>query len=373
MKAITIIPGTANVRLSDRPEPSVAAPDEVKLEVLRVGICGTDREEASGGRAQAPEGRKDLVIGHELLGRVVQTGSSVTRVKTGDYCVFTVRRGCGKCLPCRMSRSDMCTTGEYGERGIRGLDGYETEFVVDREVYAIHVPVELELVGVLTEPLSIAEKAIEEAVKIQQMRLPGAPAQPLWLNGKRCLVAGIGPVGLLAAMALSLRGAEVYGTDIVDHDTARPRWLEGIGGKYVDGRKVPADRVDQELGPMDLIFEATGVASLEFNLLDALAQNGVYVITGIPGGDRPLQIQGAELIRRLVLGNQAMIGSVNASRDHFQMAVDDLLNATLRWGRHIEGLITHRHRYTEFADALGHHGPDEIKSVIEWTRADEKA
>ncbi len=373
MKAITVIPGTANLRLADRPEPSVAAPDEVKVEVLRVGICGTDREEASGGRADAPEGRKDLVIGHEMLGRVVETGSSVTRVKTGDYCVFTVRRGCGKCLSCRMNRSDMCTTGEYGERGIKGLDGYETEFVVDREMYAVHVPAQLEPVGVLTEPLSIAEKAIDEAVKIQLTRLPDAPAHPLWLNGRRCLVAGIGPVGLLAAMALRLRGADVYGTDIVDHDTARPRWLEAIGGKYVDGRKVPSNRVQQELGPMDLIFEATGVASLEFNLLDALAQNGIYVLTGIPGGSRPLQIQGAELIRRLVLGNQAMIGSVNASRDHFQMAVDDLLNATLMWGNHIEGLITHRHRHTEFTGALGHQGPGEIKVVIEWKSTGEKS
>jgi threonine dehydrogenase-like Zn-dependent dehydrogenase len=373
MKAITIIPGTANLKLADRPEPSVAAPDEVKLRVLRVGICGTDREEASGGRADAPEGRRDLVIGHEMLGRVIETGSSVTRVKAGDYCIFTVRRGCGKCPPCRMNRSDMCTTGEYGERGIKGLDGYETEFVVDREMYAVRVPEQLEPVGVLTEPLSIAEKAIDEAVRVQLARLPDASAHPLWLNGRRCLVAGIGPVGLLAAMVLRLRGAEVYGTDIVDHDTARPRWLEAIGGKYVDGRKVPADRVQQELGPMDLVFEATGVASLEFNLLDALAQNGIYVLTGIPGGDRPLRIQGAELIRRLVLGNQTMIGSVNASRDHFQMAVDDLLNATLRWGKHIEGLITHRHSYTEFSDALGHHGPDEIKVVIEWKSSDEKA
>jgi threonine dehydrogenase-like Zn-dependent dehydrogenase len=366
MKALTIVPGTRTLRLVDRPEPSIAAPDEVKLKVLRVGVCGTDREEAAGGRADAPEGRKDLVIGHEMLGRVVEAGSSVTRVKTGDYCVFTVRRGCGKCLPCRMNRSDMCTTGAYGERGIKGLDGYETEFVVDKEQYAVRVPEQLEAVGVLTEPLSIAEKAIDEAVRLQLLRLPEASARPLWLSERRCLLAGLGPVGLLAAMALRLRGAEVYGTDIVDHDTVRPRWLEAIGGKYVDGRKVPADRVQQELGPMDLIFEATGVASLEFNLLDALAQNGIYVLTGIPGGDRPLQIQGAELIRRLVLGNQAMIGSVNASRDHFQMAVDDLLNATLRWGTHIEGLVTHRHPYTEFADALTHHGPDEIKVVIDW-------
>ncbi len=81
----------------ERPEPSVSASDDVKLQVLRVGICGTDREEVSGGRAEAPDGQKELVIGHEMFGQVVSVGSSVTRVKVGDYAVFTVRRGCDEC------------------------------------------------------------------------------------------------------------------------------------------------------------------------------------------------------------------------------------------------------------------------------------
>ena len=90
------------------------------------------------------------------------------------------------------------------------------------------------------------------------------------------------------------------------------------------GRQVLADQVDKRIGSMDLILDATGVAQLEFNLLDALALNGVYGLTGIPSGDRPLQISGAELVRKLVLDNQIMLGSVNAARGHFQMGVHDL-------------------------------------------------
>ncbi len=367
MKAISIVPGTTNLRLVDKPEPVVSDPNEVKLKVLSVGICGTDREEVAGGRADPPEESTDLVIGHEMFGQVMETGRGVTGVKKGDYCVFTVRRGCGKCGACLIDRADMCYTGLYSERGIKGLDGYNTEFVVDREKYAVHVPEEVGTIGVLTEPLSIAEKAIDEAVKIQSARLPHAPANPLWLQEKRCLVAGLGPVGLLAAMALILRGAEVFGTDIVDRGTARPDWLEFIGGKYVDGRKIAPDRVQHELGSMDFIFEATGVASLEFNLLDALGVNGIYVLTGIPGGDRPLQVDGAELMRRLVLSNQVMLCSVNSSSDHFKMAVVNLSDAKRRWGDHVEKLITHRYRPEEFEKALRNHGPDEIKSVIEWS------
>jgi glucose 1-dehydrogenase len=366
MKAIAVVPGTVQVRLVDRPEPSITSPDEVKLRILRVGICGTDREEAAGGRSLAPPGLKDLVIGHEMFGQVVETGKAVTRVKLGDYAVFTVRRGCGKCMPCAMNRSDMCRTGEYAERGIWGTDGYQTEYVVDKEQYAVRIPAELEQVGVLAEPLSVAEKAIDEAVRLQFARLPDALATPDWLQERPCLVAGLGPIGLLAALALRLRGAKVFGLDIVDASSVRAQWLTAINGQYVDARQIPADRVNDALGPMDLIIEATGIAALEFNLLDALALDGVYVLTGIPGGHRPIEIEGSELISRLVLGNRVMVGSVNASRDHYQMAVDDLMAAHLRWGDHLDRLITNRYSHTEFLAALGRHDENEIKVVLEW-------
>ena len=76
-------------------------------------------------------------------------------------------------------------------------------------------------------------------------------ATPDWLHNRRCLVAGLGPVGLLATLALRLRGAEVYGLDIVEADSARPQWLAHIGGQYVDGRQVPAENVGVEVGDAD--------------------------------------------------------------------------------------------------------------------------
>jgi threonine dehydrogenase-like Zn-dependent dehydrogenase len=368
VKAIAIVPGTAGSHLVERPEPTITAQDEVKVRIIRVGICGTDREEVSGGRAQAPDGQKELVIGHEMFGQVVSVGSSVTRVKPGDYAVFTVRRGCGQCASCLMNRPDMCQTGKYRERGIRGLDGYQTEFVVDREQYIVQVPAELEAIGVLMEPLSVVEKAIDEALAVQTVRCPDVAITPDWLHGRRCLVAGLGPVGLLAAMVLRLRGGEVYGLDVVDPNTARPKWLDGIGGSYIDGRQILADQVKKKIGGMDFILDASGVAALEFNLLDALARNGMYVVTGIPGGDRPLQIPGAELIRQLVLDNQVMLGSVNAARGHFQMGADDLAQAHLRWADQIAGLITNRYSWDQFSGSIDQHQPDTIKEVVEWSR-----
>ncbi|HEX9014027.1 MAG TPA: hypothetical protein VF813_10940, partial [Anaerolineaceae bacterium] len=88
--------------------------------------------------------------------------------------------------------------------------------------------------------------------------------------------------------------------------------------------------------------------------------------TGLPGGDRPVALDGAELIRSMVLKNLLMAGSVNAARDHYQMAVDDLFAASLRWPGQVERLITARKPPAEFQDALGRQDTDEIKTVIAW-------
>ena len=368
MKAIAITPGTKEVYLTDRPEPKLGTPDEIKLRVLRVGICGTDREEASGGRADAPPGQKDLVIGHEMFGQVEEVGSQVQMVRPGDFGCFTVRRGCGQCPACLNDRSDMCSTSKYTERGIKQRDGYETELVVDQSQYFIKVPKEQVPLGVLSEPTSVAEKAIDEAVSIQAARIPGASDPQKWLEGKQVLVAGLGPIGLLAAVALRLRGAKVLGLDVVDAQTLRPQILNQLGGTYVDGRQTKPSALNDCFGQIDMVFEATGIARVEFDLLGALGINGVYVLTGIPGGDRPLQLDGSALMRQLVLRNQVMIGSVNASRKHFEMAVADLGKAYQTWGKTMEQIITHVVPYTNFADVLEKHPDNEIKAVIEWSK-----
>ncbi len=366
MKAIALVPGTAELRLIDRPEPLIAEADDVKLQVLRVGICGTDREEAAGGGAGGPPGSEELIIGHEMLGRVVEIGSAVSAVWPGDLATFTVRRECGHCPACAMHRSDMCYSGDYADRGITREDGYQAEFVVDRERYVLRVPSDATSVGVLAEPMSIAEKAITEALQIQAARLPDMDTPEQWLQGKLTVVAGLGPVGLLAALALRLRGAEVLGLDVVDADNRRAVLLERIGGKYVDGRKAAPEALGDYFGEIELIFEATGVAHIEFDLLSALGRNGIYVLTGLPGGDRPVSVDGPALVRGLVLGNQAMVGSVNASYEQFKAGIDDLQKGIAMWGDALSEMITHRFGRDEFGSALREHQADEIKTVVEW-------
>jgi threonine dehydrogenase-like Zn-dependent dehydrogenase len=365
MKALAITPGTTDLSLIDRPEPVLSKATQIKAKVLQVGICGTDREEAAGGRADAPSGSSQLIIGHEMFCQVVETGTAVTLAKPGDYGVFMVRRPCGKCPACAARRSDMCQTGNYTERGIKGADGFQQEFVIDDEAYFLPVPAGIKHLGVLTEPMSVGEKAIDEAVRIQTARLPGTDPSG-WLRGKQVLVVGLGPIGLLAVAILRLRGAEVLGLDIVDADSIRARTLRNFGGRYVDGRHTKALDLDDIFGQIDLIFEATGVAQLEFDLIDALGINGVYVLTGIPAGDRPVTMQPGSLMQQLVLKNQVLLGSVNASYEHYRMAIKDIEAAWLHFPTAMGAIITDRHPYTDFATVLEHHSADEIKCVLEW-------
>ena len=103
---------------------------------------------------------------------------------------------------------------DFTERGIKQQHGFMTEFVIEEECYINAVPRALRDVGVLVEPLTIAEKSLEQLWLIQQ-RLPWAcPVEPgkLREHCHRAVVLGAGPVGLLGAMALRIAGFDVMRT-----------------------------------------------------------------------------------------------------------------------------------------------------------------
>jgi glucose 1-dehydrogenase len=112
MKALAWNQENHNFGLLDVEEPALHSPDEVKLKMLEVGVCGTDRDEVQSHRGIPPESEELLVLGHEMIGRVVEVGHLVTKVKPGDLALFTVRRGCGQCPACDSGAYDMCYTGE---------------------------------------------------------------------------------------------------------------------------------------------------------------------------------------------------------------------------------------------------------------------
>lgn len=368
MKAVAIYPATHEVKLIDVAEPRVTHPTDVRVRVLEVGICGTDKELCQFKYGTPPAGTDRLVIGHESLGEVVEVGAAVTRVQVGDLVVPMVRRPCAHadCLACTAGRQDFCYTGDYTERGIKERDGFMTELVVDDERYMNVVPRALRDVGVLVEPLTIAEKALAQIRQIQE-RLPWAcPATPGKHDGRchRAVVLGAGPVGLLGAMALVADGFETYVYSRGGADSPRGRVARDIGATFIEAETTTVAALPAQVGGIDVVYEATGASTLAFDVLTALGTNGIFVFTGVPGRRAPVEVDTDLLMRNLVLQNQVVLGSVNASRADFEAAIRDLALFKERWPQALAALITGRFPIDAYAGQLLEQPPDAIKNVI---------
>ena len=371
MKAVAVTPATKSIGIISHEEPRIASPTEVKVRMIEVGVCGTDKEIARFDYGTPPAGSPDLIIGHESLGEVVETGAAVKDVKTGDLVVMMVRRPCARpdCVACRAGRQDFCFTGEYTERGIKGHHGFMTEFVVDDERYMTVVPPELRSIGVLVEPLTVAEKALMQVWDVQQ-RLPWGCVADLARAGEfqsghchRAVVLGAGPIGLLGALALLTAGFETYVYSRNSHDDPRVALIESFGAKFVYSEERTVAQLAEEVGNIDLVYEAVGASSLAFDVMKVLGTNGVFVFTGVPGRRAPVEVDTDFIMRNLVLRNQIFFGTVNASRENFQAAVADLARFRERWGDKVERLITGRFPIEAHADLLlGNTGG--IKNVV---------
>ncbi|MGE5234870.1 MAG: glucose 1-dehydrogenase [Acidobacteriota bacterium] len=369
MKAMAVFPNRRDVRLVDHPEPEIEGATQVKLRMLEVGICGTDHEIITFQYGTPPAGSEYLVIGHESLAEVIEVGTGVGRVKPGDLVVTMVRRPCThpECVPCRAGRQDFCATGDFTERGIKQAHGFMTEMVVDDEAYLNVVPAGLREVAVLTEPLTIAEKAITQVWQVQQ-RLPWASratgTQPG--HGRRAVVLGGGPVGLLGAMVLVTQGFDtfVYSRASGPHD--KDGIVAGFGATYVAAETTSIDELATRVGAIDLVYEATGASRVAFAMLRVLGTNGIFVFTGVPGRKAPIEVDTDLLMRDLVLKNQVVFGTVNASRPAYEAAIRDLATFRERWPGALGRLITGRFPIGAARDVLIGEGGG-IKSVVTLT------
>ena len=368
MRAVAVFPSKHEVGLIDHPEPKITEPRQAKMRVLEVGVCGTDREITSYQYGTPPAGFDYLVIGHESLSEVVEVGAEVSRVKPGDLVVMTVRRPCAHswCMACRDRRQDFCYSGDFTERGIKQQHGYMTEFVVEDEQYLSVVPRALRDVAVLVEPLTIAEKSLEQLWTIQQ-RLPwNCPDAPGKASGHchRAVVLGAGPVGLLGAMALRVSGFEVTVYSRSPSHQESNDLVSKIGARYMASETHTMDDLANAAGPIDVIYEATGASSVAFDAVHTLGPNGVFIFTGVPGLKGPNQVETDRIMRDMVLNNQAVVGSVNAPPQAFRAAIEHLGAFVERWPDAIRSVITARFPLERALEPLTGHGGG-VKNVIQ--------
>ncbi len=336
MKAIAVYPGRANsMHLEEAPEPEltdIPGGRGVLVKVLRVGGCGTDKEIAAAAYGKAPPGEEFLILGHENFGRVVAAGPNAPATLTpGTYVVASVRRPGGSIYD-EIGLQDMTTDDTPHERGISLRHGFLTEYYVDDAAYIVPLPDALREVGVLLEPLSVSEKALHQAFEIQRRLRVWQP--------RRAAVLGAGPIGLLAALALRLRGIEVTCYSRRAAPYLNSDLIEELGGHYVSSVNTPLTGAATHFGPFDIIVEATGYSPLVFEAAEALGKNGVLVLTSVTGGDHTAEIPTDRINQGFVLGNKVMVGSVNASRDDFERGVDDLIKAEALYPGWLQKLLT---------------------------------
>ena len=285
------------LRRIEPPPPPAAG--QVLFRVHEVGICGTDRELAAFHIGSPPLGESFLVLGHEALGQVEAVGPGVPGLSPGDWVAPMVRRPCQPaCVMCIADRRDLCVSGRYTDRGVFGAHGYLTGMALDLATDLIPVPAAIARFGVLIEPLSVVEKAIEVALRTHQ----GEP--------RTALAIGAGPIGLLAAMVMVARGLRVTLHSREPRGHVRARLAEAAGARY------QAD--ERTLEKADIVIEAGGNPRAGFLALDRLAPLGVCGLLGARPG------KGTVPFRRMILENQALFGSVNASPEACRTAVTDL-------------------------------------------------
>jgi threonine dehydrogenase-like Zn-dependent dehydrogenase len=351
MRAIAVYPGKPNsAHLAELAKPSlsdVASGRGVLVKVLRVGVDGTDREINAAEYGAAPDGYEFLIIGHEGFGQVEAVGPNVSFIRPGDFVVATVRRP-GSSLYDAIGLQDMTTDSQYFERGINLRHGYLTEYYVEDEEFVVKVPSGLREVGVLLEPMTVAQKGITQAYEIQRRMKVWRP--------RTAAVMGAGTLGLLASLVLRLRGLNVTTFGRSTRPYLNADLLERIGARYVSTTQRSVTDIAAESGGFDLIFEGTGSSAVVFESMQALARNGVLVLTSITGGTRRLEVPADRINLEFVLGNKVMVGSVNASRDNFETGVRDMSQAEAEYPGWLQQLLTHPVRglenYAQLFDRL---------------------
>jgi threonine dehydrogenase-like Zn-dependent dehydrogenase len=355
MIGIAVTPGApGSERLAELEDPQPRE-NELLVQMLALGVCGTDREIVEGQYGWPPPGRDWLVLGHESIAQVraVPGGGEFS---VGDLVVGVVRRPDPEPCPCcARGEFDMCRNGRYRERGIKELDGYGAQLITLEPEFAVKLDPSLGTLGVLTEPTSVVAKASEQ---VDRVRYQGC--RPL----TGVLVTGAGPIGLLAALLGMQRGLRVHVLDRAD-DGPKPALVRALGATYHTGSVSAACRDSEP----DIVLECTGVPEIVVEAVAHTAPDAVTCLLGVSPTGRSLAVDVGSLNNELVLQNDVVLGSVNANHRHFAAAAAALSVADRDW---LGGLITRRVPLERWHDALDK-SPTDIKTIIEFSEPREMA
>jgi threonine dehydrogenase-like Zn-dependent dehydrogenase len=335
----------------DRPNPTNG---EVLIRIRQVGIDGTDRRIVAGELGEFPDSEDHLILGHEAVGVVAD--SNGTDLDEGQAVVPTVRRPLVDGDPYfKHGEPDMAPPDTFVECGIFGAHGFMAEYAAISPEHLVAVPDDLSNHGFLAEPMSVCEKALDQAM--------AARSAFAW-EPESALVLGTGSLGLLA-LARLVNGDEferVYCLGRRDRTDRRVEVIDQLGATYIDSRKTPVTEMPDAHEAVDFVYEGTGYPLHAYDAVSALAANGVATLQGVPES-RTAEIDLGAFHRNLVTANKALLGVVNARRNHFEAAVDTVA-ALPDW--FVDRVVTEVYDPANAAAALTDEGA--IKTAITFER-----
>src|SRR5262245_61163788 len=360
MLAIAAYRGSTEPQLIEVPPPAEPGPGEVLCRTLELGVCGTDRDILHSAAPWTPAGEDRLILGHECLARIEAVGLGVTALRPGELVVPVVRRA----FAGQTRRVDLLPFGPFTERGIYSEHGFSQPLWLDRPEYLFRVPGEIADLAVLTEPLAVSEKGVNEALLLTRARLGTLS----WTQDRppRVLVTGMGPIGFTAVLAAVARGwpATMIGRD--ERGTFRANLVEKLGGHYQPVQTTNFEPADIERDGFDLCLECTGSDDVMLRAVSMVRSCGVIVWLGSMRKPLPALHNVQRLMRDGLVRNHLHIGCVNAAPRDFTDALAHLAQLRNTRAAELAALIHARVRPADSLWHYTHRQPQGIKTVLQF-------
>lgn len=257
----------------DEQDAGDIGPGQVLVEVGMGGICGSDLHYFNHGGFGAVRMKEPMILGHEVAGTITAVASDVTRVKPGDRVAVNPSRPCGTCKYCFEGWPNQCLDMRYYGSAMRTphIQGaFRNRLVCNAsQCHAV------------ADAVSMAEAAMAEPFSVVLHGVGRAGS----LLGKRVLVSGCGPIGVLAIAAAKIHGAaEVVATDVVDEPlrVARKMGADQVINAASDNTWVA--RNAQDKGSFDVMLECSGNERAMRDGLEVMRPRATVVQLGM-GGD----------------------------------------------------------------------------------------
>ena len=270
MKAV-VLHEAGDLRIEER-EEGAPGPGEVKVRIAAGGVCGTDLHYYNHGGFGSVVLREPMILGHEVAGHVDAVGPGVEGLAPGDLVAVSPSRPCGDCRFCAAGLHIHCPDMRfYGSAmPFPHIQGAFRQELVAGASQCVRADGLSAGEAAMAEPLSVCLHATRRAGE---------------LKGKRVLVTGCGPIGVLSILAARRAGAaEIAATDLVGN--ALEHAVTAGADRVIDVSEEPDGLGEYAAGKgyFDLLYECTGSEAALSGAIPAMRPRAVVVQLGLGGG-----------------------------------------------------------------------------------------